>query len=130
MKDHGHEEDNMCRDLCADLIIPYGEAKSNISAIKEGEIKSQSVELRSGGTVGNTCRVLEGLAQNPSSSLTFVMTVWDASFVQRWRRTEGDMSYSPLGEYGAMVCIAMLDDNNDRTMFSWCRRDPGIRPFG
>ena len=52
-------------DLCADLIIPYGEAKKNISAIKEGNIKSQSVTLRSGGTVGNTSMVLGKLGADP-----------------------------------------------------------------
>ena len=112
-------------DLCADLIIPYGEAKSNISAIKEGEIKSQSVELRSGGTVGNTCRVLGRLGSKPF----FITDLCDDS-LGRFLRTEMekdgvDMSYSPLGEYGAMVCIAVLDDNNDRTMFSWV--PPGSR---
>lgn len=112
-------------DLCADLIIPYGEAKSNISAIKEGEIKSQSVELRSGGTVGNTCRVLGRLGSKPF----FVTDLCDDS-LGRFLRTEMekdgvDMSFSPLGEYGAMVCIAVLDDNNDRTMFSWV--PPGSR---
>ncbi len=42
---------------------------------------------------------------------------WDASFVQGM---EGQIGYVifTLGEYGAMVCIAVLDDNNDRTMFS------------
>ena len=112
-------------DLCADLIIPYGEAKKNISAIKEGNIKSQSVTLRSGGTVGNTSMVLGKLGADP----VFITDLCEDSlgkFLRAEMEACGvDMSYAPLGEYGAMVCIAVLDETGDRTMFSWV--PPGSR---
>lgn len=52
-------------DLCADLIIPYGEAKRNLALIRQGIIGSSQVELRSGGTAGNTAAVLGKLGERP-----------------------------------------------------------------
>lgn len=112
-------------DLCADLIIPYGEYKAYISALKEGDIKSRDVELRSGGTVGNTCRVLGRLGSKPY----FITDLCEDSlgrFLRGEMEKDGvDMSLSPVGSYGAMVCIAVLDEGGDRTMFAWV--PPGSR---
>ena len=112
-------------DLCADLIIPYGAVKKSISDIKNGDIKSQSVELRSGGTIGNASIVLGRLGAKP----VFITDLCGDSlglFLKAEMEKNGvDMSFSPLGGYGAMVCIAVLDEDGERTMFSWV--PPGSR---
>ena len=116
-------------DLCADLIVPYGEARRNISAIRSGELKSQSVELRSGGTVGNASVVLGKLGSEP----IFITDLCDdglGRFLRSEMERHGvDMSYAPEGERGAMVCIAVLDDQGDRTMFSWLPPGAGYPTF-
>lgn len=116
-------------DLCADLIVPYGEARRNISSIRSGELKSQSVELRSGGTVGNASVVLGKLGSEP----IFITDLCDdglGRFLRSEMERHGvDMSYAPVGERGAMVCIAVLDEQGDRTMFSWLPPGAGYPTF-
>lgn len=116
-------------DLCADLIVPYGEARRSISAIRNGELKSQSVELRSGGTVGNASVVLGKLGAEP----IFITDLCDdglGRFLRSEMERHGvDMSYAPVGERGAMVCIAVLDEQGDRTMFSWVPPGAGYPTF-
>ncbi len=112
-------------DLCADLIIPYGEARKAISSGNRSEERSAVVELRHGGTVGNTVTVLGKLGAAP----IFITDLCDDALGRFLRESmEGygaDMSYSPIGEYGAMVCPAVIDENGERTMFSWV--PPGAR---
>ena len=112
-------------DLCADLIINYGAARESISAIKRGDIRSQSVELRSGGTMGNASIVLGRLGAEP----IFITDLCEdrlGLFLRAEMEKNGvDMSFSPSGDYGAMVCIAVLDEKGERTMFSWV--PPGSR---
>ena len=106
-------------DLCADLIIPYGETKRKLSRIREGVIESCEVELRSGGTAGNTAVVLGKLGERP----VFVTDLCGdriGDFLKREMEGHGvDMSFSRVGERGAMVCIAVLEEDGERTMFPW-----------
>lgn len=116
-------------DLCADLIIPYGETKRKLSGIREGVIESCEVEFRTGGTVGNTAAVLGKLGEQP----VFVTDLCGdkiGKFLKREMEKHGaDMSYSREGTRGAMVCIAVLEENGDRTMFPWIPPGGGYPTF-
>ena len=116
-------------DLCADLIIPYGETKRKLSRIREGVIESCEVELRSGGTAGNTAVVLGKLGERP----VFVTDLCGdriGDFLKREMEGHGvDMSFSRVGERGAMVCIAVLEEDGERTMFPWIPPGGGYPTF-
>jgi len=108
-------------DLCADLIIPYGEAKNTIDNIKQDptNINEQKVSFRSGGSVGNTAKVLGKLKQNP----IFITNVGNDRVGQFLKQEMEDnnvnMDFSTTTDKGAVVCIAVLDNMGDRTMFTW-----------
>lgn len=108
-------------DLCADLIIPYGKAKNTIQNIKSDprNINEQKVSFRSGGSVGNTAKVLGKLKQNP----IFITNVGNdqvGDFLKREMESSNvNMSYSQTTDKGSIICLAVLDDTGDRTMFTW-----------
>ena len=116
-------------DLCADLIIPYGETKRTLSEIREGVIGSCEVEFRTGGTVGNTVAVLGKLGEQP----VFVTDLCGdriGEFLKNEMEKHGaDMSFSRVGNRGAMICIAVLEENGDRTMFPWIPPGGGYPTF-
>lgn len=108
-------------DLCADLIIPYGEVKNTIHSIQNDptNINEQKVSFRSGGSVGNTAKVLGKLKQNP----IFITNVGNDQvgrfLKQEMEDNDVDMNYSITADKGSIICIAVLDDDGDRTMFTW-----------
>lgn len=116
-------------DLCADLIIPYGEAKRNLSLIRQGIIGSSQVELRSGGTAGNTAAVLGKLGERPVFVTDLCQDRLGMFLKGEMERYGVDMSFSPVGDRGAMVCIAVVEENGDRTMFSWIPPGAGYPTF-
>lgn len=116
-------------DLCADLIIPYGEAKRNLALIRQGIIGSSQVELRSGGTAGNTAAVLGKLGERPVFVTDLCRDRLGTFLKGEMERYGVDMSMSPAGERGAMVCIAVVEENGDRTMFSWIPPGAGYPTF-
>ncbi len=106
-------------DLCGDLIVPYGETRLNIEKIRTGEVKSASVEFRYGGTAGNTAAVLGKMKDHPYF-ITDLCEDRIGTFLKNEMIRNGvDMSLSKAGERSAMICIAILDKDGDRTMFSW-----------
>ncbi len=108
-------------DLCADLIIPYGEAKNTIHNIKSDptNINEQKVSFRSGGSVGNAAKVLGKLKQNP----IFITNVGNdqvGDFLKKEMESSNvNMSFSQTADKGSVICIAVLDAGGDRTMFTW-----------
>lgn len=108
-------------DLCADLIIPYGKTKESLEKLKEDprNLGEQKVIFRSGGSVGNTAKVLGKLDQNP----IFVTKVGNDNtgffLKDEMEKSNVNMNYATLSEKGAIICPAVLDENNDRTMFTW-----------
>lgn len=116
-------------DLCADLIIPYGEAKRNLALIRQGIIGSSQVELRSGGTAGNTAAVLGKLGEHPVFVTDLCRDQLGMFLRGEMERYGVDMSFSPVGDKGAMVCIAVVEENGDRTMFSWIPPGAGYPMF-
>ncbi|MBU5330845.1 hypothetical protein KQI61_01415 [Anaerocolumna aminovalerica] len=121
-KINSKEYDIICvGDLCADLIIPYGQAKSAIDNIKHDptNINEQKVSFRSGGSVGNTAKVLGKLKQNP----IFITNVGNdrvGQFLkQEMENNNVNMHFSTTTDSGSIVCIAVLDHSGDRTMFTW-----------
>ncbi len=106
-------------DLCGDLIIPYGETRTNIEKIRTGEVKSASVEFRHGGTAGNTASVLGRMNDHPYF-ITDLCSDRIGTFLKDEMIRRGvDMSLSVTGPRSAQICIAVLDRDGERTMFSW-----------
>ncbi|NPV57495.1 MAG: carbohydrate kinase family protein [Anaerolineae bacterium] len=107
-------------DLCADLIIPYGEIKNTISKMRESlAVEEQSVVFRSGGSVGNTAKVLGKLHQNPIF-ITHIGNDQAGQFLkQEMEKYHVKMDHAIASDKGSVICIAVLDENRDRTMFVW-----------
>lgn len=116
-------------DLCADLIVPYGETKRKLSGIREGVIESCEVEFRTGGTVGNTVTVLGKLGEHPVFVTDLCRDRIGRFLKEEMERHGADMSFAPEGDRGAMVCIAVLEENGDRTMFPWIPPGGGYPTF-
>ena len=52
-------------DLCADLILPYGEVLKSLKTIKDGNFKKNDVIFKHGGTIGNTSSIMARLNDHP-----------------------------------------------------------------
>lgn len=107
-------------DLCADLILPYGEVKKHLSNLKKGSVDYSEVQFLQGGTCGNTSAVLGKLGAKP-----YFVTDLCGDRNGRFLRDEMiacgvDMSWSKENPDKAnMICIAVIDENNERVIFPW-----------
>lgn len=107
-------------DLCADLLLPYGEVKTHLSNLKKGSVDYSEVLFQQGGTCGNTCAVLGKLGAHPH-----FVTDLCGDKIGRYLRDEMiqngvDMSWSLENPDKAnMVCIAVIDEDNERVIFPW-----------
>lgn len=107
-------------DLCADLILPYGEVKKHLSNLKKGSVDYSEVQFQQGGTCGNTCAVLGKLGEKP-----YFVTDLCGDRIGQFLRDEMiscnvDMSWSMEDpEKTNMVCIAVIDEDNERVIFPW-----------
>ena len=107
-------------DLCADLILPYGEVRKHLSNLKKGSVDYSEVQFQQGGTCGNTCAVLGKLGENP-----YFVTDLCGDRIGQFLRDEMiscgvNMSWSMEDpEKTNMVCIAVIDEDNERVIFPW-----------
>lgn len=107
-------------DLCADVILPYGKVKSHLKKLKSGNVDYSEVCFQYGGTCGNTCAVLGKLGAHPYF-VTDLCTDPIGQYLKQCMEEEGaDMSLSKEtpGKTN-MICIAVIDENNERIMFPW-----------
>lgn len=106
-------------DLCADLVVPYGRVKQ----FADGNIlyspENSNVVFRQGGSVANTAAVLGKMKETP----VFITSVGNdeaGRFLREEMENHGvDMGYSRVSQKGSMICIAVLDECGERTMFHW-----------
>ena len=107
-------------DLCADLLLPYGETKQNLRRLKQGIVETSEVVFRQGGTCGNTSVILGRLGEHPHFVTELCsdrigqflkQEMEDNGVLMDWSLTNPDKSN--------MLCIAVIDEDNERTMFSW-----------
>jgi fructokinase len=107
-------------DLCADLIIPYGDIKHTISMMRADlAVQKQSVTFRSGGSVGNTVKILGRLHQNPIFITNIGNDQVGQFLKQEMEKDHINLDYAIAADKGSIICIAILDKNRDRTMFVW-----------
>ena len=107
-------------DLCADLILPYGKVKSHLKKLKEGNVDFSEVLFQYGGTCGNTCAVLGKLGAHPYF-VTDLCTDPIGQYLKHCMEEEGaDLSLSKeTPGKSNMICIAVIDEDNERIMFPW-----------
>lgn len=97
-------------DLCADLLIPCRPDKK--------------ILYRCAGSVGNTVQVLGKMKQHPIF-ITPIGNDQNGKFLRReMEACNVNMDYSFEMDKGNMYCLAVLDEQGERTMFSW------IPPWG
>ena len=107
-------------DLCADLLLPYGEVKKHLSNLKKGSVDYSEVCFQQGGTCGNTSAVLGKLGAEP-----YFVTDLCGDKIGHYLRdvmiSDGvNMSWSKEDPDKAnMVCIAVIDEDNERVIFPW-----------
>ncbi len=107
-------------DLCADLLLPYGEVKKHLKNLKKGSIDYSEVLFQYGGTCGNTCAVLGKLGAHPYF-VTDLCTDPIGRYLKKCMEEEGaDLSLSKeTPGKSNMICIAVIDEDNERVMFPW-----------
>lgn len=111
-------------DLCLDVIVPYKLKTHTLEysqhASYDFESNPDKVTQRSGGSSANVAVVLSKLGQTP---YLITMEGNDAAgryLKEQMIRVGVNMDYSIASDHGSIVCIAVIDDNNDRKMFTWC----------
>lgn len=132
-------------DLCGDLLLPYGQTKRNLAALREGKTAQMEhmvqpgdaadqsaaapqsgdtaaqagVVFQSGGTVANTAVVLGKLGARPVF-ITDLCKDHIGRFLQAEMEKNGvDLSLAPVSSHAAMLCPAVIEENGERMMFAW-----------
>lgn len=106
-------------DLCADLIVPYGKVKQFSGTKNVESPEGNNVIFRQGGTVANTAAVLGKMKESPVF-ITCAGNDETGRFLREEMEKQGVvMKYSRVSEKGSMICIAVLDEGGERTMFHW-----------
>ena len=106
-------------DLCADLILPYGEVLKSLKTIKDGNFKKNDVIFKHGGTIGNTSSIMARLNDHPLFVTDLCADSIGIALKDALEEEGVDMSYANYGNHGTMVCIAVFDENGERIMFPW-----------
>ncbi|MBQ9327944.1 MAG: carbohydrate kinase family protein [Solobacterium sp.] len=107
-------------DLCADLLLPYGEVKQHLRNLKQGAVDYSEVLFRHGGTCGNTCTVLAKLGEEPYFVTDLCGDNIGRYLSQSMREYGVNLSWSKGNPAKAnMICIAVIEENNERVMFPW-----------
>ena len=107
-------------DLCADLLLPYGETKKHLRNLKQGNVDYSEVLFQQGGTCGNTSTVLGKLNAHPYF-VTDLCTDPIGSYLKKSMEENGvDLSWSRVtpGKTN-MICVAVIDEDNERIIFPW-----------
>ncbi len=103
-------------DLNADLIVPYGKALVLRSSLSADE--TADVTLQGGGTMGNCCTVLNKLGDHPHFVTDLCTDSIGSWLNQELIRGGTDLSWSVDQGNHAIVCVAILNQN-DRLVFPW-----------
>lgn len=108
-------------DLCVDLIIPYGETRRILEMIQRNPAWGEKKEVlfRSGGSVGNMAKILGKLKQHPILIADLANDQIGLFLKQEMENHGVNMDYSYISDRGSYLCIAVLDADNERTMFVW-----------
>lgn len=110
-------------DLCLDVIVPYNARQKDLS--KETGIfnfvsNPNKVIQRSGGSSANVAVVLSKLGMTPYL-VTMEGNDEAGKYLKDQMLKQGvNMDYSIASDHGSIVCIAIIDENNERKIFTWC----------
>ena len=117
-------------DLCADLLLPYGEIKQHLRNLKSGNVDYSEVIFQYGGTAGNTCAVLGKLGSHPYFVSDLCGDRIGRFLSQSMRELGVNLSWSvENSEKANMICVAVIDENNERVIFPWLPPGSGYPTF-
>jgi len=117
-------------DLCADLLLPYGEVKQHLRNLKSGNVDYSEVLFQYGGTAGNTCAVLGKLGSRPYFVSDLCGDRIGRYLSQSMRDLGVNLSWSLENpEKANMICVAVIDENNERVIFPWLPPGSGYPTF-
>ena len=117
-------------DLCADLLLPYGEVKQHLKNLKTGSVDYSEVLFQYGGTVGNTCAVLSKLGSHPHFVSDLCTDAIGQFLAKEMRDLGTDLSWSMENKGKSnMICVAVIDENNERVIFPWLPPGSGYPTF-
>ena len=107
-------------DLCADLLLPYGNVKGHLKQLETGTVDYSEVVFQYGGTCGNSSAVLGKLGAHPYF-VTDLCTDQIGRYLKQCMEEQGvDMSLAmETPGKSNMICIAVIDENNERIIFAW-----------
>ena len=114
-------------DLCADLILPYGEAKADVRNQRTG--RKHELTFRPGGQVGNTSVVLARIGEHPYFVTDLCSDPIGQNLKQQLSEAGVDFSWSRVNPDKAnMICLAVVEDN-DQIIFPWLPPGSGYPEF-
>lgn len=109
-------------DLCLDVIVPYKvqDILCRDSERYNFESNPNKVTQRSGGSSANVAVIASKLGMKP-----YLITVEGNDAAGQYLKNEMikygvNMDYSIASNHGSIVCIAIIGEDNDRKMFTWC----------
>ena len=111
-------------DLCLDVIVMYKLQTHTLEhsnkAAYDFDSNPDKVIQRSGGSSANVAVVLSKLGKTP-----YLVTIEGNDTAGQYLKEQMlkagvNMDYSIASDHGSIVCIAVVDDTNDRKMFTWC----------
>lgn len=107
-------------DLCADLLIPYGEVKKHLKNLQTGALGCSEVLFQYGGTCGNTSAVLAKLGARPYFVTDLCGDRIGRSLKESMEALGVDLSLSVENPNKSnMICIAVIEEDKERVMFPW-----------
>lgn len=111
-------------DLCLDVIVPYKLQTHTLEhsekAAYDFDSNPDKVIQRSGGSSANVAVVLSKLGKTPYLVTMEGNDTAGQYLKEQMIKSGVNMDYSIASDHGSIVCIAVVDDTNDRKMFTWC----------
>ena len=103
----------------------WGNQENTGNDAKESRLwEKEQVLFRSGGSIGNTAKILGKLKQHPIL-IADLASDQIGDFLKKEMENHGvNMEYSYISDRGSYLCIAVLDADNERTMFVWIPPGP------
>ena len=106
-------------DLCCDLIVPYGKMRQ---ALLRGDISRDvtdklQVRMQCGGSVGNAARHLGHLGMHPVFVTPLRRDSLGEYLSAEMEKKGVDMRWAAPSDKSNMYCVAVLDEQGERTMF-------------
>ena len=106
-------------DLCCDLIVPYGKMQEALACgdIRKETAEKLQVRMQCGGSVGNVARHLGRLNAHPVFVTPVCRDPLGDYLTAQMEEAGVDMRWACESSRSNMYCVAVLDQEGERTMF-------------